>query len=540
VDPKLSDEVLGYLAEFVHDSREFVGVADTWGRILYLNPAAQKLLGVADYDGLTIADVFPGDSFVGPYYDVIRPELLKNGAWSGELLVDVPGRGVVPMQVATSGRIGPGGETNGGVMFAHVVTPDDASPAEASLGRGSTGVLAQHEFAEALQSTLARASHDGSMSALVIIEVDRPPATVASGSGTSADVLASLGERMHRLARTFDTVGVVDPQRLGMVLRGVRSHSEALRVARLLCEALMELPVATPAGDITLSLRYGVAVAKPDENASELLERACAISKGGGPHTDPSDVPHRLAGRPGQSVTLGEFRLALSHGFVRPYAQPVVDVASQHVIGYRGLTRWHHQRHGILGAETFIDMISDSPLAAQVDFYIARETAAVLALVAREEPLRLYTPVSRRLMEDVRVEQYLLEIAAAFNLAPAQISLQIPRTTVIDATPGIHAVLRALIEAGMQLVLTGIKSTADINDFAKCGFTEFFLSPGLTSAGDAQGEISSIVTAAHEHHCAVGAAGVRDEEHHQFLSAIGCDVATGDLYGKPEPTHHID
>src|SRR5512141_3236356 len=106
---------------------------------------------------------------------------------------------------------------------------------------------------------------------------------------------------------------------------------------------------------------------------------------------------------------MDDFRVGLSHGDVRPYAQPVVDLGSGLVVGYRGLARWHHRRLGTIDAAAFIAMIADTPLANEVDLYIARETAAVLALAVRDTPLRLYTPVSKRVVTDIRTEQYLSE-----------------------------------------------------------------------------------------------------------------------------------
>src|SRR6478736_904299 len=75
-------EVSAQLRLFAEQTTDFVGVADPWGRILYLNPAARKRLGVADANELTLADVFPAEAFT-LYYEVARPQLLRTGAWSG-------------------------------------------------------------------------------------------------------------------------------------------------------------------------------------------------------------------------------------------------------------------------------------------------------------------------------------------------------------------------------------------------------------------------------------------------------------------------
>src|SRR5207244_6173561 len=63
VDPGIDADVAAKLHSFVEQSSDVIGVADPWGRILYLNPAACKRLGVADYSGLTLADLFPAERF---------------------------------------------------------------------------------------------------------------------------------------------------------------------------------------------------------------------------------------------------------------------------------------------------------------------------------------------------------------------------------------------------------------------------------------------------------------------------------------------
>ena len=68
---------------------------------------------------------------------------------------------------------------------------------------------------------------------------------------------------------------------------------------------------------------------------------------------------------------MDDFRVAISHGDLTPYAQPVVDLAAGLAIGYRGLARWHHRTLGNLKADAFIGMIAETPLANQVDLYIA-------------------------------------------------------------------------------------------------------------------------------------------------------------------------
>jgi EAL domain-containing protein (putative c-di-GMP-specific phosphodiesterase class I) len=229
---------------------------------------------------------------------------------------------------------------------------------------------------------------------------------------------------------------------------------------------------------------------------------------------------------------------------VRAYAQPVVDLGSGLAVGYRGIARWHHRRLGTLKASAFIDMIADTPLASQVDLYVARELAAVLTLSVGGTPLRLYTPVSRRLIADVRTEQYLSEIADAFLLSMNQMNLQVERSLLDRWSPGLQDALGSLRDAGVALVLTGVEQASEARALAGQTFDELHISPHLTRAAvtdpEARRAVAEIMRRAHDGAVLVAATGVGNKQHHDLLIEAGCDFACGDLYGRPEPAHTFD
>ena len=227
-----------------------------------------------------------------------------------------------------------------------------------------------------------------------------------------------------------------------------------------------------------------------------------------------------------------------------PYAEPVVDLGSGLVIGYRGLARWHHRTLGNLNADAFIGMIAETPFANQVDLYIARETAAVLLLTARGAPLRLYTPVSKRLIVDVRTEEYLSEIAGAFFLDMHEIRLQLARPLLENWTPALHDALQSLQDAQVVMVLSGVEDTSDVRVADDHGFGELHVSRQLTQAAaddpDAMRVVTEIVRLAHDRGFVVAATGVDRSDQKDAMIAAGCDLASGDLYGGPVPSETIE
>ena len=329
------------------------------------------------------------------------------------------------------------------------------------------------------------------------------------------------------------------------MLQGVRTHAEALRIGRVVHETLLDPPVTTTGGEVVVSIGCGVAFGTSDDTFVDLMQRAAATISREAPTRDVDvGIPDARSDRSALSATMDDFLVGLSHGDVRAYAQPVVELPSGRVIGYQGLARWQHRAMGLLEAAAFADLIADTALASQVDLYLARELAAALVLTTRETPLRLFTPASKRLIADVRTEQYLTEIADAFFLCLHQMRLQVARPLLDNWSPALQDALRSLGDAGVGLVLTGVENVSDADDFGAHGFHELHLSTRLTNAAatdpDARRAVSEIVRLAHACELLVGAAGVDQPLQRDVLIEVGCDVATGDLYGVPEPTNAID
>ena len=547
MDPGVDAEVIAQLLTFVEQTTEFVGVSDPWGRILYLNPAAQKRLGVVDIEGLSLVDLFPPEAF-GFYYEVVRPELLRAGTWTGDVLVNAAGSGAIPMRISTTARLGPGGETDGGVVLARELEGIDPVDITAETDVDDvTGLLTRPAFEQRMRHALLSTRRDNGACALVVVE-----ATDATGDGAPIDdvsvpnLMRALGGRIMRRARTIDITGRVGDRQLGLFLRGVRSHGEAMRIAQMVHESLTAPPVTTPGGEITPSVSCGVAFSEPGDDPVAIIERALATMTPNVPTGAASHVTVGEDGRRGPEapITMDDFQVAMSHGHVVPYAQPVVDLATGEVVGYRGCARWSHRSLGLLDASAFVEMIADAPMANEVDLYVARETAAVLLLATRHRAPRLYTPVSKRLIADVRTEQYLSEIADAYFLTMGQIHLQLARRLIDDPTPAFEDALQSLWDAGLAFVLTGVEDVSDVDYPADREFRELHLSRRLVHAAATDRAsmrmIDRIVSRAHERGLLVTATGMDNRELERALVASGCDLATGDVFRELEPTKSIE
>ena len=300
--------------------------------------------------------------------------------------------------------------------------------------------------------------------------------------------------------------------------------------------------ITTPAGDVNAEITVGVALGRPEDDAEGLLARARAMMRRENPATSASGAPRRRR-RDDHEASIGDLTRAMSHGDIKAFVQPVADLHSGQLVGYRGFARWWYQRQ-MLKAGAFIDVVADTPLATVIDRYIARETAAVIALRQRAAPLHLYTPGSNRLVADVRTEQYLAEIADAFALAPTQVHIEVDERCLSSWTPSIFAALRYLRDSGIRASEVGVEIIPQVDDAARYEFDELRLSRRASNqaVGDeeARDHVARLVLRAHQLGLTVTASGVDDEQLRAALRELGCELATGDVYDRARPANAVD
>jgi EAL domain-containing protein (putative c-di-GMP-specific phosphodiesterase class I)/GGDEF domain-containing protein len=534
-------EVVAHLLAHVEQTSDFIGVADPWGKILYLNPAAKKRLGLDDIDGVTVADLFPLESFAF-YYEVVRPQLLRTGSWSGEILVKAATGPAVPMYLSTTGRIGPGGETNGGVVSARELSAGTAV-ATTNFDLDDSGALRPEAFMSVLDDALQAAGRTGERCSLVIVDVVDVRGAVEARGDALAATMRTFVARLRRLARTIDTVAQLSPTRLCFLARSVRDETTVSRHAQLIVHELHDPPVTTAAGEVVAEIEIGFALSHPDDDVPSFLARASAMLHD---HDVVSAAGGTRRGRTDAAVPALRHELprAMSSGDIKPYVRPVVDLRDGRLAGFRGSARWHHAELGVLDPRVFIDVVAESPLATVVDLFVARETAGVIALRSRGEPLHLYACAGERLIADARTEEYLTEIADAFFVPLERVHVEVACAVVAGWTPAASHGLRYLQDVGIATVLGDVDGDDDLDLAHEQRVAEVCTTRRWTAAAGtevaARAAFTELVARAHDVGLVVTATGVDGEAERDAVVAAGCDFAIGDLFGAAQPAHAVE
>jgi diguanylate cyclase (GGDEF)-like protein len=542
VSNEIGDNVVGDLVWYIEQTPELVGVVDDTSNVVYLNDAARKRLGVGEASDLTTAHVFPPHAFAR-YYNEIRPALLRAGTWTGELPVLTASGDAVPMMLTVVARVGPGGQVNG------LITLGRESPGTGPLDGGTgrpfahdelTGLPQRSILDDRMAVALARARRYGTGIAVVLVDVDGlKDVNDTFGHPVGDEVLRTLARRLSQVVRAADTVARVGGDEFIVLLDGLTGADAAVTLTHRIRNALSKAPIDTPSGPLAVTASMGVATGDGRDDPCDLVRRADtamyrAKAMGGG-HVAAFDEDAEVA----VATLADEFAVAVSHGLIRPHVQRVIDLGTGERVGFQGLARWDHAERGLLEAASFIDLVSDTPMAPVVDLAVMRHAAAVAARLARRgDNVRVYGHLSRRLLGDENLAFYLNEISNDLSLDPSQLCVEVAHPLVARGSRAIANAMGLLREAGVRTVLSDVQGECDANDLVQNGFDEVRLSRRLvleTAADPHQRIAHATVALAHALDLPVIAVGVETERERDAMLDAGCDYAQGLLYGEIVP-----
>ena len=140
-----------------------------------------------------------------------------------------------------------------------------------------TGLYNRRSFEELLPQAVARCTRNDRRLALLFVDLDCFKAVNdKKGHDAGDDVLKTVGQRLVASVRLSDTVARLGGDEFVVILEDLNTPGDAQVIAEKILAAIRE-PVATRAGDCTVSASIGVALCEgKDEDCRGLLKRADA------------------------------------------------------------------------------------------------------------------------------------------------------------------------------------------------------------------------------------------------------------------------
>jgi diguanylate cyclase (GGDEF)-like protein len=415
-----------------------------------------------------------------------------------------------------------------------------------------TGLPNRVLLADRLDQALARSLRTGSSVAVLFVDLDRFKFVNDSrGHAVGDELLVAVADRLRSVVRSADTVARFGGDEFVIVCEDHDAAVEASLVAERIAGVLRE-PFLTDGQEVFLGASIGIAVADGATDSPESLIRDADAAmyrakENGRDRSEFFDAVMRTEAVE-RFETQSALHRAVERDELRLHYQPVVDLASDVVVGVEALVRWERPHHGLVGPGAFIPLAEETGLIVPIGRWVLEEAARQVARwqAARPGwPLTVSVNLSAAQLRQADLLSLLSEIVAANGIDPAALCLELTESTFMEDADGHRAALSGIKAAGMSLAIddfgTGFSSLTYLKRFPVnvLKIDQAFVA-GLGRDAADTAIVKSVIDLAHALGLTVVAEGVETPEQADHLRVLGCDRAQGYHFARPLPAADLD
>jgi diguanylate cyclase (GGDEF)-like protein/PAS domain S-box-containing protein len=463
-----SEEAL--LQSILQNVSEGVVVADRNEKLLLVNPAARRMLGIGSLAGLP-SDLFglyradTGDPLSDrdrPLARAVRGETVSNfeifhrnaGAPQGVYL----SANARPLK-------DPDGIVTGGIVSIRDIS--DRKRAEDELAQLAlydrlTNVPNRSFFVESLGKAISRARRSGTALAVLLLNLDRfQRINDELGSEGGDQVLRDVARRLTGGLRAGDFVARLGRDEFAVLFEDYGHFERAAGLADKI-QQILTPPLRVDEREVRVTASIGIS-SFPDcgEDPVTLLKTAdiamCRAKEGGrstyhfysrSVHAEVSRRTELEAGLR-RAITEDQFGLAW---------EPIVDVEVGRVVAVEALLRWRHPELGLIRPMEFVPILESAGLIHRVGERVLAESCSELADWRRElarDDVSVAVRVSTRQLEHPRLIQRIERVLTSAGLGPSSLILECGEEALGPDRPECREVLSRLAAAGVRIALEG-------------------------------------------------------------------------------------
>ncbi len=424
-----------------------------------------------------------------------------------------------------------------------------------------TGLPNRALFRDRVQHALARLVRSDSSCALAVLFLDLDDFKAVNdtlGHAAGDRLLIAVGERLREVTRTYDTVARLGGDEFAILLEELVDHDEAIPILERIHETLQK-PLHIDGRDMRVSASIGVAYALPADDADLLLRNADVAmyeAKETGKMRHTVYAPAMYDAIVQRLVLESELRGAetdpVAAGFSLMF-QPIVELASGMVHGTEALLRWAHPTRGFTTPDHFIPLAEQTGMIVSLGRWVLEQACRQLEVwrvLWEQEGLDPDTlpgvsvNISGRQLQEA---DFVDMVAGAIGLTAAPtrcITLEITETVIMSRSADTLETLRRLKELGVRLAIddfgTGYSSLSYLQKFPvdvlkiDRAFVE-----GVARGGSDAALARTIITLGRTLGLRTVAEGIENESQRDELRTMGCHLGQGYLFARPMPAAEI-
>ena len=405
-----------------------------------------------------------------------------------------------------------------------------------------TGLANRALFIDRVDDALAvHPTGDGTL-AVAFLDLDDFKSINDKLGHAAGDVLLTLmGERLRACVRPEDTVARFGGDEFAILFEVADAEAADAVMRRIIAE--VGQPFRVHDDEVFARASIGLALAAPGETSETLLSGADAamyVAKGRGRWRYELFEPAMRDVAVERSSLRADLEWALQRDELEMHYQPVIDVLSGEVRGFEALLRWRNPARGLLAPNEFIELAEQSGLIVAIGGWVLDQACEqARAWRAQDSTLTMAVNVSARQLLDPDLVTRISGALAASGLDPEALVLEITESATVDDTEAVIARLHELRALGVRLAIddfgTGYSSLTHLRRFPvdQLKIDRSFVAEVTANAED-RAIVASVIDLAHALGVSVVAEGVETDEQLLELMAMGCDLAQGFRWRRPE------
>jgi diguanylate cyclase (GGDEF)-like protein len=361
------------------------------------------------------------------------------------------------------------------------------------------------------------------------------------GHHAGDDVLVGVAHRLQAAVRKGDLVSRFGGDEFAVLATHLAGAEEATSIAMRMIRSLEE-PIAVGSVRHAVGLGIGIAMIPNDGQSAEEVVRKADIAlyraKSGAGSAMCFFAPEMDAHIRERATLERKLRVAVETGLIEPYYQPQFDLATNEIVGFEALARWHDEALGDVPPDRFIPVAEECDLIDQLSEQLLRKVCA--DALNWPSSIRVSFNISSRLFRNRTFGLRVMAILGETGLAPGRLELELTESALVRDLPAVKETLGALRRSGVRLALddfgTGYSSFYHLRNLPvdRIKIDRSFIET-IASEPESSELVQAMLGLGHGLGMTVTAEGIEQPDQLAALLSQGCKEGQGFLFSEAIP-----